>query len=187
MQELNQAMMGLAQSALSAARTHPTQTPTVSIPDSLRFLVTHFDLLLHGETHYETIEATLWSLDSATAPKEMSEGYFIPELDEEIDQFAISPAFVKGSCTLFGRSVPFRTRKAASLVFSLSTQSWFGRRAEFVLDMGSVTWEQRKAPVMVNQEMVQFSKTGLPLQTRTPWTETTMRPSSSALSCGSCG
>ena len=134
-QELNQAMMGLAQSALSSAWTHPTQTPTVrSIPDSLKFLVTHFDLLLHGETHYETIEAILRSLDSATAPKEMS-------LDEEIDQVAISPAFVKGSCTLFDPSVPFRTRKAACLVFPLLTQSWFGRRTESVLDAGSVTWE----------------------------------------------
>ena len=73
--ELNQAMMGLARSALSAACTHPTQTPSVrSLSDSLKFLVTHLELLLRGEAHYETIEATLWSLDSTTAPREMSEG-----------------------------------------------------------------------------------------------------------------
>ena len=88
-----------------------------SLPGSLKFLVTHFDLLLHGQTHYETVEAILWSLDSSTAPKEMPEGYFIPELDEEIDQPAVSPVFVKGFYALFDPSVPFRTRKAASLMF----------------------------------------------------------------------
>ena len=156
-QELNQATMGLARLALNAAWTHPTQTPTVrSLPDSLKFLVTHFDLLLHGEAHYETIEAILWSLDSATASKEMSEGYFIPELDEEIDQVAVSPVFVKGFCALFDPSVPFRTRKAASLVFPLLTQSWFGRWTESVSDAENVIWEQRKVPAMGNQEMVQF-------------------------------
>ena len=158
-QELNEATMRLARSALRAAWTHPTQTPSVrSLPDSLKFLVTHFDLLLRGEAHYETIEAILWSLDSATAPREMSEGYFIPELDEEIDQVAVSPVFVKGFCALFDPSVPFRTRKAACLVFPLLTQSWFGRWTESVSDTGSITWEQRKAPVMVNQEMGQFCR-----------------------------
>ena len=73
--ESNQATMELARLALSAACTHLTQTPSVrNLSDSLKFLVTHLDLLLHGEAHYETIEATLWSLDSTTAPREMSEG-----------------------------------------------------------------------------------------------------------------
>jgi hypothetical protein len=95
--ESNQATMGLARSALSAACTHPTQTPSVrNLSDSLKFLVTHLDLLLRGEPHYETIEATLWSLDSTTAPREMSEGYFIPELDEEIEEVAASPVFGQG-------------------------------------------------------------------------------------------
>ena len=156
-QELNQATMGLARSALSAAWTHPTQTPSVSsLSDSLKFLVIHFDLLLRGEAHYETIEAILWSLGSTTAPREMSEGYFIPELDEEIDEVSVSPVFVKGFCALFDSSVPFRTRKAASLVFPLLTQSWFGRWMESTSDTGNITWEQRKVPVMGNQEMVQF-------------------------------
>lgn len=155
--ELNQGMIGIARSALGAAWTHPTQTPSVrNLSDSLKFLVTHFDLLLRGEAHYETIEATLWSLDSTAAPREMSEGYFIPELDEEIDQVAVSPVFVKGFCALFDPSVPFRTRKAASLVFPLLTQSWFGRWMESVSETRNITWEQRKVPVMGNQEMVQF-------------------------------
>jgi hypothetical protein len=155
--ELNQATMGLARSALSAAWTHPTQTPSVrNLSDSLKFLVTHFDLLLRGEAHYETIEAILWSLDSTAAPREMSEGYFIPELDEEIDDVAVSPVFVEGFCALFDPSVPFRTRKAASLVFPLLTQSWFGRWMESVSETRNITWEQRKEPVMGNQEMVQF-------------------------------
>ena len=61
----------------------------------------------------------LWFLYFAKAPKEMSEEYPIPELDEEIDQVAVTPAFVKGFCALFDWSVPYRTRKAASLVFPL--------------------------------------------------------------------
>jgi len=155
--ELNQATMGIARSALSAAWTHSTQTPSVrNLSDSLKFLVTHFDLLLRGEAHYETIEAILWSLDSTAAPREMSGGYFIPELDEEIDEVAVSPVFVKGFCALFDPSVPFRTRKAASLVFPLLTQSWFGRWMESVSETRNITWEQRKVPVMGNQEMVQF-------------------------------
>lgn len=155
--DLNQATLGLARSALSAACTHPTQTPSVrNLSDSLKFLVTHLDLLLRGEPHYETIEAILWSLDSTTAPKELSEGYFIPELDEEIDEVAVSPIFVKGFCALFDPSVPFRTRKAASLVFPLLTQSWFGRWMESVSGARNITWEQRKVPVMGDQEMVQF-------------------------------
>ena len=89
--ESNQATMELARLAPSAACTHSTQTPSVrNLSDSLKFLVTHLDLLLRGEAHYETIEATLWSLDSTTAPREMSEGYFIPELDEEIEEVASS-------------------------------------------------------------------------------------------------
>jgi len=155
--DMNQATMGLARSALSAACTHPTQTPSVrNLSDSLKFLVTHLDLLLRGEAHYETIEAILWSLDSTTAPRELSEGYFIPELDEEIDDVAVSPVFVKGFCALFDPSVPFRTRKAASLVFPLLTQSWFGRWMESVSGAKNITWEQRKVPVMGGQEMVQF-------------------------------
>jgi len=155
--DLNQATLGLARSALSAACTHTTQTPSVrNLSDSLKFLVTHLDLLLRGEAHYETIEAILWSLDSATAPRELSEGYFIPELDEEIDDVAVSPAFVKGFCALFDPSVPFRTRKAASLVFPLLTQSWFGRWMESVSGTKNITWEQRKVPVLGEQEMVQF-------------------------------
>ena len=112
--------------------------------------------MLHGEAHYETIEAILWSLDSATAPKEMPERHFIPELDKEIDQVAVSPVFVKGLCALFDSSVPFRTRKAASLVLPLLTQSWFGRWTESVSDAENVTWEQRKVPVMGNQDVVQL-------------------------------
>jgi hypothetical protein len=155
--ESNQAMMSLAQSALSAACTHPTQTPSVrNLSDSLKFLVTHFDLLLRGEAHYETIEATLWSLDSTTAPREMSEGYFIPELDEEIEEVAVSPVSVKGFCALFDPSVPFRTRKPASLVFPLLTQSWFGRWMESVSGTRTITWEQREVPVMGEQEMADF-------------------------------
>ena len=155
--ELNQATLGLARSSLNAAWTHPTQTPSVrNLSDSLKFLITHFDLLLHGEAHYETIEAILWSLDSTVAPREMSEGYFIPELDEEIDEVAISPTFVKGFCALFEPSVPFRTRKAASLVFPLLTQSWFGRWMESVSGKRNITWEQRKDPIMGDQEMDQF-------------------------------
>jgi len=157
LKELNQATMGLARSALSAAWTHPTQTPSVrDLSNSLKFLVTHFDLLLRGEAHYETIEAILWSLDSTAAPRELSEGYFIPELDEEIDEVAVSPVFVKGFCALFDPSVPFRTRKAASLVFPLLTQGWFGRWMESVSGARNITWEQRKVPVMGDQEMVQF-------------------------------
>ena len=125
-------------------------------PESLKFLLIHFDPLLHGEAHYETIEAILWSLDSATAPREMSEGYFIPELDEEIDQVAVSTVFVKGFYAPFDPSVPFRTRKAASLVYSLLTKSWFGRWTESASDSENVIWEQQKIPVMGNQEMVQF-------------------------------
>ena len=157
MKELNQATMGIARSALSAAWAHPTQTPSArSLPDSLKFLVTHFDLLLRGEAHYKTIEATLWSLGSAAAPKELSEDYFIPELDDEIEELAVSPVFVKGFCALFDPSVPPPTRKAALLVFPLLTQSWFGRWMESVLGPRSVTWEQRKVPVMGEQEMNQF-------------------------------
>ena len=155
--ELNQATLGLARSSLNAAWTHPTQTPSVrNLSDSLKFLITHFDLLLHGEAHYETIEAILWSLDSTVAPREMSEGYFIPELDEEIDEVAISPTFVKGFCALFESSVPIRTRKAASLVFPLLTQSWFGRWMEPVSGKRNITWEQRKDPIMGDREMDQF-------------------------------
>jgi hypothetical protein len=155
--ESNQATMELARSALSAACTHPTQTPSVrNLSDSLKFLVTHLNLLLRGEAHYETIEATLWSLDSTTAPREMSEGYFIPELDEEIEEVAVSPVFVKGFCALFDPSVPFRTRKAASLVFPLLTQSWFGRWMESVSGTRTIIWEQRKVPVMGEQEMAEF-------------------------------
>lgn len=155
--EPNQATMRLARSALNAAWTHPTQTPSVrNLSESLKFLVTHFDLLLRGEAHYETIEAILWSLNSTTAPGEMSEGYFIPELDEEIDVIAVSPVFIRGFCALFDSSVPFRTRKAASLVFPLLTQSWFGRWMESVSETRNITWEQRKVPVMGNQEMSQF-------------------------------
>ena len=47
-------------------------------PESLKFLVTHFDLLLYGEAHYETIEAILCSLGSATAPKECPKGTSYP-------------------------------------------------------------------------------------------------------------
>lgn len=155
--ELNQAVMGLTRSALTAAWTHPTQTPSVrNLSDSLKFLVTHFDLLLRGEAHYDTIEAILWSLDSTAAPRELSEGYFIPELDEEIEEVAVSPVFVKGFCALFDPSVPFRTRKAASLVFPLLTQGWFGRWMESVSGPRNITWEQKKVPVMGDQEMVQF-------------------------------
>ena len=155
--DMNQATMGLARSALSAACTHPTQTPSVrNLSDSLKFLVTHLGLLLHGEAHFETIEATLWSLDSTAAPKELSEGYFIPELDEEIEEVAVSPVFVKGFCALFDPSVPFRTRKAASLVFPLLTQGWFGRWMESVSGPRNITWEQRKVSVMEDQKMVQF-------------------------------
>jgi hypothetical protein len=144
--ESNQATMELARSALSAACTHPTQTLSVrNLSGSLGFLVTHLDLLLRGEPHYETIEATLWSLDSTTAPREMSEGYFIPELDEEIEEVAVSPVFVKGFCALFDSSVPFRTRKAASLVFPLLTQSWFGRWMETVLGMRTISWNSERS------------------------------------------
>ena len=59
-----------------------------SLSDSLKFLVVHFGLFLHE-----------------------AEGYFISELDEEIDQVAISPVFVKGFCTLFDPPVPSRTKK----------------------------------------------------------------------------
>ena len=38
------------------------------------------------------------------APREMSEGYFIPELDKEIT--VASSVFVKGFCVLFRPSVP---------------------------------------------------------------------------------
>ena len=153
--ESNKAMMGLARSVLNAACTHPTQTPSVrNLSDSLKFLVTHLDLLLRREPHYETIEATLWSLDSTTAPREMSEGYFIPELDEEIEEVAVSPVFVKGFCALFDPSVPFHTRKAASLMFPLLTQSWFGRWMETVSGTRTISWEQRKVPVMGEQEMI---------------------------------
>jgi hypothetical protein len=155
--ESNHATMELARSALSAACTHPTQTPSIrNLSDSLKFLVAHLDLLLRGEAHYETIEATLWSLDSTTASREMSEGYFIPELDEEIEEVAVSPVFVKGFCALFDPSVPFRTRKAASLVFPLLTQSWFGRWMETVSETRTISWEQRKMPVMGEQEMTEF-------------------------------
>ena len=40
--------------------------------------------------HYEIIEATLWSLNSTAAHRELSEGYFIPEHGKEIDQVAVS-------------------------------------------------------------------------------------------------
>jgi hypothetical protein len=143
--ESNQATIGLTRSALSAACTHPTQTPSVrSLSDSLKFLVTHLELLLCGEAHYETIEATLWSLDSTMAPREMSEGYFIPELDEEIEEVAVSPVFIKGFCALFDPPVPFHMRRAASLVFPLLTQSWFGRWMETVSGSRTISWEQRK-------------------------------------------
>jgi hypothetical protein len=143
--ESNQATMELARSALSAACTHPMQTPSVrNLLDSLKFLVTHLDLLLRGEAHYETIEATLWSLDSTTAPREMSEGYFIPELDEEIEEVMVSPIFIKGFCALFDPSVPFRTRKAVSLVFPLLTQSWFGRWMETVSGTRTITGNSKR-------------------------------------------
>ena len=71
-------------------------------------------------------------------------------------------------------------------MFPLLTQSWLGRWTELVLDAENVTWEQRKIPVMGNQEMVQFCQNWAATanqQTRTPWTERTTR-SPSAPSCG---
>ena len=57
--------------------------------------------------HYEIIEATLWSLDSTAAPRELSEGYFIPEHDEEIDQVAVSQS-LSNITALFDPYIPFR-------------------------------------------------------------------------------
>ena len=98
-----------------------------SLFDSLKFLTVHFDLFLHE-----------------------AERYFIPELDEEIVQVAVSPVIIKGFCTHFDPPMPFklRTRKVAYLVFPLLTRSWFGRWTESVSD----TEEQRRVPVMGNQE-----------------------------------
>ena len=45
--------------------------------DPVEFSVTHLDLLLRGEAHHDTVEATLWSLDSTAAHKQC------PELDKE--------------------------------------------------------------------------------------------------------
>ena len=39
---------------------------------------------------HETIEAALWPLDSTAAPRQLSEGYLIPELDDEGGVFDIS-------------------------------------------------------------------------------------------------
>ena len=153
-----------------------------SLPDSLKFLVTHFDLLLHGEAHYETIGAILWSLDSATAPKGMSEAYPIPELAEETDRVVVSPVFVKGFCALFDSSVPFRTRKAASLVSPLLTRSWFGRWTESVSGTENVIREQGKIPVMGNQEKVQFCQNWSTTVNRNPVDRD--NASSSVRSCG---
>ena len=147
--DLNQATIGLARLALSAARTHPTQTPSVRNPSSsLKFLVTHLELLLRGEPHYETIEAILWSLDPAAAPRELFEGYFIPELNEEIDQVVVSPVFVKGFCALFGPSVPSRTKESASSMF----QSWLRR---WMQSMG-ITWQSQRVPMMGDPDVVKF-------------------------------
>ena len=84
---------------------------------SPEFLTAHSDLLLHGEAHSETTEAILWSLDPIAAPRRLSEEHFIPELDEEIGEVAVSQVSANGFCALFGPSVSFSTRKVALLVF----------------------------------------------------------------------
>ena len=69
-----------------------------------------------------------------------AEGDFIPELDNEINQVAVSPVFVKGICALFNPPIPFYTKKVVSLVFPLLTQSWFGKWVESVSDTQEQQW-----------------------------------------------
>ena len=42
------------------------------LSDPLKFPVTRLDLLLRGEVHHDTIEATLWPLDSTAAHRQLS-------------------------------------------------------------------------------------------------------------------
>ena len=42
------------------------------------------------------VEAITRSLDSVVAPRELPEGYFVPELDEEAEKVAESPIIVEG-------------------------------------------------------------------------------------------
>jgi hypothetical protein len=74
-----------SQRSLYPSYTNPIGKESIGFA---QLLITCLDLLLRREGHYETVEVTLWSLDSTTASRIMSDGYFIPGPDGEIDEIA---------------------------------------------------------------------------------------------------
>ena len=100
--------LSLFQTSALQPQTRPMpalQTPSVEIfSDSLKFLVIHLAHSCMGRLATKRL-MILRSLDPLTAPRDLSESYFIHESNE--DNVAALPDLVKGFCVLFDSPVLF--------------------------------------------------------------------------------